>query len=152
MKGDKPGKIPNPDANWQLWYQDTFDRETPRQVEASESGLTVGLVALWERHLRERVTARGGKGFARFNLWCLEEGVSIEVEGVWAGQVRLREWVYGVVALDGRLDESQKDVDLLRLVAERHTDLILKGENSEPILAAAAAAESKDDFRQELSF
>jgi hypothetical protein len=152
MKGDKQGKIPNPDTQWQLWYQDTFDRETPRQVEVAGHGLGAGLVALWERHLRERVTARGGKGFARFNLWCVEAGVSIEVEGEWTGQVKLRAWVYGKVVAHQSLDDSKRDAKLLNLVAERHQDLILEGETSERILAAAASARSKDDFKQGMVF
>jgi hypothetical protein len=67
------------------------------------------------------------------------------------GQVKLREWVYGVAAPYERMDESNKDEALLKLMAEKHQDLVLKGETSESILAAAASARSKDDFKEKLS-
>ena len=54
--------------SWQVWYQDTFDRETPRWVEAAGEGLENGLCELWRRHISETILADGGKGFTRFNL------------------------------------------------------------------------------------
>ena len=71
--------IPSLETEWKLWYQDTFDWETPRKVELAGRGLEQGLKALWERHLRERVTANGGEGFSRFSLYCIDNAISIEI-------------------------------------------------------------------------
>ena len=48
---------PEPYAVWQVWYQDNFDRETPRRVEVEGEGLVLGLAELWSRHLFETVQA-----------------------------------------------------------------------------------------------
>ncbi len=60
---------PAPDAEWDVWYQDLFDRDTPRQVEVSVWGLVTGLAELWARHLFETIEVDGQKGFSHFNLW-----------------------------------------------------------------------------------
>ena len=83
-------------AQWQIWYQDTFDRETPRKVEVEGQGLVDGLVELWSRHLKETVTASGGSGFSRFNLWWKQEATSIVIEGSQEGMVRVRSWIFTI--------------------------------------------------------
>lgn len=124
------------EAIWQIWYEDTFDRETLRQIETSGQGLTAGLVELWSRHLQETVQAGGEKGFSRFNLWWKQERKSVEVVGEWSGQVRLREWIYG----------GAGDKKLLQRVAAAHTILIRNGKTSETILAAAETTANRQDF------
>jgi hypothetical protein len=56
------------EAEWEIWYQDTFDRDAPRQVEIAGHGLLAGLLQLWERHLLETVQASGRRGFSRFKV------------------------------------------------------------------------------------
>ena len=70
---------PAPDAEWEVWYQDLFDRECPRQVEVSGRGLAAGLSELWARHLFETVGVDGQKGFSRFNLWWKQPKKSVMV-------------------------------------------------------------------------
>ena len=132
--------------SWQLWYQDTFDREAPRQVEAEGEGLEKGLYKLWKRHLTETVMEGGGRGFARFNLWWVEAGKSLKVAGGWDAQVKLRDWVNkrGKIIGNGRKD--QLDKGLLRIIASVHAILIRDGETGERILDAASKAESKAEF------
>ena len=122
---------------WEVWYQDLFDRECPRQVDISGIGLQKGLFELWSRHLKETVQETGGRGFGRFNLWLKHEMVSIEIKGEWEGQVRLRKWVYG---------GEKGGRDLLNQIAIRHASHILNDESSEAILHQAKVAENRADF------
>jgi len=138
------------DAEWEIWYQDTFDRECPRQVEIAGRGLVKGLIELWARHLFETVRANGRKGFSRFNLWWKLKGRSIEVVGEWVGLIRLREWVFGdkQQSYTGYVQEG--DEELLMKVAVTHSNLVLAGQTSEAILVAARASASREDFEARL--
>ena len=141
---------PAPDAEWEVWYQDLFDRETPRQVEISGRGLMAGLSELWARHLFETVGVDGQKGFSRFNLWWKQPEKSVMVTGVWDGMVRLRKWIFGSKrsASKGYLDDGDKD--LLMKVAMIHSCMVLVGQASELILAAAENSTSRSDFEGQL--
>jgi hypothetical protein len=137
---------PFPDAEWEIWYQDAFDRECPRRVEVVGVGLVEGLVELWARHLSETVGAGGQRGFSRFNLWWKDKGRSVEVAGDWTGQVRLREWVFG-----RERTVCQGDTALLARIALAHCRLLQAGRSGETILAAAAAATNPRDFESALA-
>ena len=52
---------PAPEAEWQVWYQDTFDRECPPSVDVRGRGLVSGLTELWARHLFETVRPGGDR-------------------------------------------------------------------------------------------
>ena len=104
-------------ARWQLWYQDMFDPETPRLVEAEGLGLELGLGELWSHHLTESVLPNGARGFARFNLWWVQAGRSFSIEGEWQGQVQLRNWVFPPGATD-------QDEALLHQIAKAHLALV----------------------------
>lgn len=140
-----------PEAEWEIWYQDLFDRESPRHVEVSGRRLFEGLIELWRRHLFETVKTDGGKGFSRFNLWWKQAGKSVEVVGEWQGQVKLRGWIFGNVkrASGGFLDEGARS--LLNQVAEAHMRSILKGKTSEEILAIAKESRNRVVFENQLS-
>lgn len=138
------------ESEWKVMYQDNFDRECPRQVEAAGQGLVEGLIELWARHLYETVQANGQPGFSHFNLWWTQKGISVEVLGEWDGQVRLRGWVYRNMRQANKGYLEQADKDLLESIAECHKDHILRGETSEAILAAAKASGSRESFIQQL--
>ena len=140
----------NSETEWEIWYQDTFDRECPRQVEIAGQGLLEGLIELWTRHLFETVQANGWKGFSRFNLWWKQERKSIEIVGEWEGLVRLRGWVYGGQRQTGRGYVEKVDKELLNKVAAAHENHILSGETSEEILAAAKASGRREDVEEQL--
>jgi hypothetical protein len=137
------------DAEWQVWYEDMFDRECPRSVEVSGRGLTRGLMELWARHLRETVGADGSKGFSRFNLWWAQR--SIEVVGKWEGATRLRTWVLGSNRHAGGGYVAGADRRLLSKIAVAHAHLALTGRSCAPILEAAAAAANRRDFEGRLA-
>ncbi len=137
-------------ANWKVWYQDTFDRECPRSVEIAGQGLLQGLLELWARHLFETVQASGQKGFSRFNLWWEQAGQSVEIVGDWTGQTRLRKWIFGDQRTARKGYVRAGDKKLLTEVAEAHSKLILAGQNSEAICTAASAAASRKDLETRL--
>jgi len=145
-------RLVDPDlgAEWEIWYQDTFDRECPRQVEVVGQGLVEGLTELWTRHLFETVQVDGQKGFSRFNLWWKQERKSVEVVGDWRGMIRVREWVFGEKrwADNGYIGEGDKE--LLMRLAETHGWLILADQTSEGILDAANVSVSRLDFEEQL--
>lgn len=132
-------------AEWQLWYQDTFDWESPRHVVGVGQGLAAGLKLLWAHHLRETVRPDGSKGFARFNLWLPRTVQSVKIVGDWQGQVRLREWVYR-----GKRGAAAPDEELLQEIVAAHQALFVRGNASRPILTVATAARSREAFRGRL--
>jgi len=138
------------DAEWEIWYQDTFDRDCPRRVEIAGRGLVEGLLELWARLLFETVQADGGRGFSRFNLWWKQAKTSIEIEGEWDGLVRLREWVYGSKWRSTKGYAEEGDLELLKNLAAAHKHLILRGATSERILAVAKTSENHADFEAHL--
>lgn len=141
---------PAPSAAWELWYQDLFDRECRRQMEANGQGLVPGLAELWARHLFETVLADGQKGFSHFNLWWRQKQKSIEINGAWDGMVRLRYWVFGNkrTASRGYLDDG--DRELLMEIALAHSCLIMEGQSSEAILTAAQNCAGREVFQEQL--
>jgi len=138
------------EAEWEIWYQDTFDQESACQVEVIGQGLVEGLIELWARHLLETVQARGEQGFSRFNLWWKQERRSIEVVGEWDGQVRLRGWVFAGERQANTGYAEKGDKALLNLIAASHKNLILRGETSEAILATAKVSGGREDFLEQL--
>jgi hypothetical protein len=130
-------------ARWQVWQQDTFDRESPRLVMASGAGLVDGLVELWSLHLSETVQANGQEGFLHYNLWWQQKQASIEVFGDWRGQVRLKKWI------DGMSDAGERE-KLLGRLAEAHQAQVRRGATSEFILSAAKTAQDLKTFLQHL--
>lgn len=133
-------------AMWEIWYQDVFDRETPRQLEVHGHGLVEGLSELWARHLFETVQVDGQKGFSRFNLWWKQEHRSIEISGEWEGQIRLRKWVFGnKTQTESPYSQVSKN-DLILKIAEIHKNLIVEGKTCEVILAIAKKSTDIDDF------
>jgi hypothetical protein len=142
---------PVPDAEWEIWYEDTFDRECPRQVEIAGLGLMKGLAELWARHLFETVQANGQEGFSRFNLWWKQKGQSIGIVGAWTGSTRLRDWVFGDKRHTREEYVEGEKKELLARLAATHANLILTGQTSEAILTAASASASQEDFEAQLS-
>jgi hypothetical protein len=137
------------EAEWKVWYRDTFDRECPPSVDVSGRGLVKGLMELWARHLFETVRPGGGKGFSRFHIrWG---GSWAQIDGDWEGATRLRKWVFGAKKHSRRGYVQEADARLLEEIALTHAILISADQTSEQILAAAAAAQDRQDFEMRLS-
>lgn len=139
---------PAPEAEWEVWYRDTFDRECPPGVDVSGRGLARGLTELWARYLFETVRPGGSKGFSRFHLrW---ERAQTNVGGNWKGATRLREWVFGTKEHSRKGYVGEGDARLLEKIAVIHANLILADQPGEQILATAAAAVDRQDFEARL--
>ena len=151
---EEPMKVPplpvTPDAaldvDWEIWYDDLFDRECPTTVVESGSGLAQGLAKLWLRYLKETLGAGGIKGFARFGLRC--QGKSIEMtETNLKRAANLRDWVVGKSS-----GGKEVDYDLLEKIAAAHVKFSDEGQQgSERILDAAGEASDLRDFATRLA-
>jgi hypothetical protein len=149
MDGSSPDPAPN--ARWEIWHQDTFDRNVPRAREASGCGLQSGLVELWSRHLREGVDREGRATFSRFNLWWPQASRSVTITGDRTGTARLRRWLGIGRVTDGSPDEAQPPRQLLRRVVHTHCRLLLTGRDSAPILDLARSAADPAAFTHGLN-
>lgn len=140
----RPLSDPAPELEWEVWYRDTFDRECPPSVDVRGRGLARGLMELWARHLFETVRPGGSRGFSRFHLrW---EGGWTDIDGDWAGAVRLRGWVFGAQEHTRKGYIGAGDARLLEKIALTHAHLISAHRICEQILAAAASAQDRQDF------
>jgi len=134
--------------DWEVWYRDTFDRETPPRCEIRGHVLVDGLMELWARHLFEAVRPNGEIGFSRFHL---QSGSNrIEIEGPPGGALRLRQWVFGTKEHAELGYVAAADATVLRGIASAHASLIEKSRTSDTILVAALASTSWDDCEQRL--
>jgi hypothetical protein len=141
---------PAPQAEWEVWYRDTFDRECPPSIDARGRGLVRGLTELWARHLFETVRPGGGRGFSRFHLlWKPARAVAID--GDWRGATRLRSWIFGEKEHTRRGYVAEGDARLLSQVAGAHATLLLAERSGAEILAAATAARDRGDFERWLT-
>ena len=149
-RSNKPLRDPAPEAEWEVWYRDTFDLECPPSVDVSGRDLVKGLMELWARHLFETVRPNGTRGFSRFHLWW-EVTRAITIEGNWEGATRLREWLFGMKTHSRKGYVKEADTLLLKKVAVTHANLIPVNKSSKQILAAAASAADRRDFEARLS-
>ena len=142
---------PDPrEAEWKVWWEDMFDRETPPSVEVTGRGLVQGLMELWARYLFETLQPNGWEGFSRFWLWWKQGCRSIKIIGDREGATRLRKWAFGEKKRTGGGYVEQGDRGLLDVVATTHARLILAEETSERILSMARDADDRDDFEARL--
>jgi hypothetical protein len=136
-------------AQWEVWYRDTFDRECPPSIDVSGKGLVQGLTELWARHLFETIRPGGMTGFSHFHLrW--EEGF-VNIEGDRQGAYRLREWIFGSKKHTRKGYIAAGDARLLNKLSATHAALLLSGRSSQPILALAAAAKNRKEFEAQIA-
>ncbi len=150
MKMEKPEVDLVTQAEWNFWYQDNFDLECPRQLDNSGRGLIEGLIELWAHHLYETIQPTGFLGFDRYNLWWKQRKCSIEIIGEITGQVKLRQWVYGDRRSSAAGCMEIADKDLLRILAEAHSRLVVIEQTSELIIEKALQSGSKKAFRNQI--
>ena len=138
------------EAEWDVRWEDMFDRETPPSVEVRGRGLVKGLIELWARYLFETLQPNGWEGFSRFWLWWRQGGKSIKIVGDKEGATRLRKWAFGEKKHTGGGYVEKGDRHLLEVVATAHARLVLADETSEPILSMAKEADDLRDFEARL--
>ena len=68
MIHETDARIPDASTPWQLWYSDTFDRESSPSVEASGKDILRGLYELWRYTLNEGIQENGSASFSYFYL------------------------------------------------------------------------------------
>ncbi|MGC9349404.1 MAG: hypothetical protein ACP5JG_14795 [Anaerolineae bacterium] len=141
---------PLPAAIWEVWYGDTFDRETPRSIQVSGVGLMAGLAELWSRHLFDTVQPNGTRGFSAYNLWWVDERRSIAISGPWEGQTRLRLWIYGGRRRSHRAYANRKARALMEIIAHTHATLTIAGRSGVPIIEAAVQSATPEDLKTRL--
>ena len=142
----KNEELPQQDTPWQLWYQDQFDPDCPRQLEYAGQGLVAGLKTLWLHHLRDSVLPDGGSGFARFNLWLPQEKRSITIKSVSLGIKRLRRWVLQPDPVFDPTASGQSNEWLLRKIAQAHCNLIAKGLDEDKLCQIAVQSGNQSEF------
>ena len=130
---------------WELWFQDNFDRESPRRVVQHGEGLVEGLLALWRHHLDETVQKEGILGFARYNLWLPENGVSLVITGEGVGLKKLSQWVWKDDAAFGTEDRG-----LLLKIAQAHAAQDNLAQGSRWIERLARQAQHQLTFEEKL--
>jgi hypothetical protein len=139
---------PDPAADWEVWYRDTFDRECPPQVDVQGQGLAHGLMELWARYLFEEIGVGGRGGFSSFHFrW---RNNRINIAGSWQGATRLREWVFGTQEHSSKGYIQEGDAELLRRIACTHAHGIQTDPFARAILTAADSAADRERFEAEL--
>jgi hypothetical protein len=142
----KNEELPHQDTPWQLWNQDQFDSDCPRQLEGAGHGLVAGLKILWLHHLREAILPDGSVGFARFNLWLPQEKRSITIQSAGPGIKRLRHWVLQPDPVFDPSASGQPNQRLLSSIAQAHCLLIAKGLDEDILCQIAAQSKNMEAF------
>ena len=140
---------PTPDSEWEVWSEDTFDREARPTMDTRGKGLLDGLTALWIRFLLETVRYEGNQDFTRFYL-RRPPAAAINIKGSSEGAKRLRHWVFGTKKREIRDYLEVADRWLLEVVITIHAQLLITGESSEPILNIAAEEADQQGFETRL--
>jgi hypothetical protein len=133
-------------VKWELWRQDTFDQEGGRKIIEEGDGLFDGLILLWAYHLYDVVRPDGMIGFSQYNLWCKQEKLSIAVIGEMRGLKILRLWIFEKRRMDHSSYLQIADREILDLIAEAHSNLILNNQSSEPIINMAIFSNNREEF------
>jgi hypothetical protein len=123
-------RIPNVSTTWQLWYTDTFDRDTPQAIQSRGVNIIQGLYHLWLFTLTDGILDNGNASFSYFHLtWGSLASTRVDVAVNPFDNpalLKLRGWI-GLVSQDpGNISEQVnqgKDVILWRL-AQLHYDLL----------------------------
>lgn len=129
MVDEMDARIPHASTIWELWYMDTFDRDTPPAVQIKGANIIQGLYHLWFYTLAEGILDNGNASFSNFHLaWGSSASTRVDIAvNPFDNPVllKLRGWI-GFVAQDktGQIKPG-KDVILWRL-AHLHYDLLQK--------------------------
>jgi hypothetical protein len=143
------------DAEWQVWYHDSFDHDASPTLNREGVGFLNGLIVLWSYYLSERVGVDGQFGFSDFSLRCNDQFVFIREDDstlsssltICKQALKLRLWIFG----DAEYVHEPADKDLLKAVAESHQKLLSVGRSSAALFALASKCKDSHAFRESLS-
>jgi hypothetical protein len=145
MDNETDFQIPGPASAWQLWYSDTFDRDSAPALQASGTNIVEGLYELWFHTLQEGILENGSASFSRFHLtWG---NTSITRVDVFIDLFRnpsllkLRRWAH--LAPDHKNGEEEQGKAILLRVAQLHYELLQKSSRWS-VSAVDWGAESKE--------
>ena len=141
---------PAPDIEWEVWSEDTFNREARPTMDTRGQDLLDGLTALWIRFLLETVRPEGNQGFTRFYL-RRPPATAINIKGSSEGAKRLRYWVFGMEKREIRDYLKSADRWLLEIIIHIHAQLLAQEHSSEPILNIAAEAADQQGFETRMA-
>jgi hypothetical protein len=144
MDNDIDFQIPGPASGWQLWYDDTFDREAAPALQDSGTNIVDGLYELWFHTLQEGILENGSASFSRFHLtWGNTSSIRVDVfvdSFHNPSLLKLRRWAH--LAPDHKNSEEHGKAILLR-VAQLHYELLQKSSRWR-VSAIDWGAESKE--------
>jgi hypothetical protein len=145
MKDEIAFQIPGLFSAWQLWYGDTFDRDSAPALQASGTNIVEGLYELWLRTLKEGILENGSASFSRFHLiWGSTNSTRVDVFVEPFGNpslVKLRRWAH--VTPDHKNSEEEQGKAILLRVAQLHYELLQKSSRWR-VSAIDWGAESKE--------
>ena len=138
-------------VKWQLWYQDVFDEGCPRQIEEEGFDLIEGLIALWQHHLTESVSMDGSQTFSQYNLWLVDQAVTIDLNPLKPGILKIKKWFTRKRRVGSCFINDVNPTRLLNFLAKAHFSLWKAGLDESQILEAAESAKDIDEFMEALT-
>ena len=145
MNHENDIQIPGPSSAWQLWYSDTFDRDSVTALQDSSTDIVEGLYKLWFHTLKEGILENGSTSFSRFHLTWGNTGftrVDVFVEPFRnPALMKLRHWAH--LTPENKNSEEEQGKAILLRVAQLHYELLQKSSRWR-VSAVDWGAESKE--------
>jgi hypothetical protein len=145
--------------NWNLIYQDLFDRETPPMITKTGTGFKSSIFYLWQYTLSEGVTINGSQSLSRFYLQYPDSGQlesefafinfydnSINISSEKEVLAKLRNYIYGDKSrIEGRNNYSIAGRKVLSHIVDMHYNLLINSQDiTEKISIGSSSSEVLD--------
>ncbi len=137
---------PGTDIEWDVWYEDLFDRDCDPRIDVRGKGLVKGLMELWARYMFEAVGSKGERGFSRFHLTYNKEPGSIQINDNKEGAKTLRTWLFNNKRHCERGYVGEADSELLKIIALTHAKIAGSENASGQIFHIATISKTRDAF------
>jgi hypothetical protein len=137
MIDQRNARIPDASTAWQLWYSDTFDRESSTSLQENGENILRGLYQLWRYTLSEAIQDNGSASFSYFHLtWgnTAASRIDVDVKPLHNRSLRkLRQWAETKAK---NQEESQgigqhspaQSISVLSRLAQLHYELLQKSD------------------------
>ena len=129
MSSQIDSQMPSTSSTWQLWYGDTFERDSLPSLQASGTNIIQGLYELWLHTLKEGILDNGNASFSRFQLtWGNTAATRADVFVKPFNNLslmKLRQWA-NLLSESQTSEEDRREALLLRL-AHLHYELLQNG-------------------------